>query len=304
MTSSSGAEGLITIQLEDLGNVRTCFEVHASDSLEAAFAKYAQLLGRLPDSLQFTFGGNIIDPSASPASLGMGDGASVRVDTDGRPETTEEAIAAACTAGSVAAVDLLSANKELRLRSLRWLDADGQELSTPPLYIAIDYGHVELLSLMVPLHEDIIDTLKNQDNYSPLQWASWTGNLEVVQLLVREGGAAVDEESLSLAREHSHQNVAIFLLEHIDLYAGLEDEDEIMEKACREGDVAKVRLLLEGADVKKWQDEKERFLACSPVHLAVRHGHMELIQLFAERGMRVDMDGEAQEGTESEQHTD
>ena len=69
------------------------------------------------------------------------------------------------------------------------------------------------------------------------------GNLEVVQLLVREGGAAVDEESLSLAREHSHQNVAIFLLEHIDLYAGLEDEDEIMEKACREGDVAKVRQI-------------------------------------------------------------
>jgi len=227
--------------------------------------------------------------------MGDGNDASVRLALT-RRASTEETIAAACTTGSIAAaLDLLSENRALCRRSLRWCDADGQELATPPLYIAIDYGHLELVSRLMPLHKNIIDTLKNIDDYTPLQWASWSGNLAIVKALVREGGATVEEESLSLAREHGHKHVAKFLLENIDMYAGLEDEDDIMEKACREGDVAKVRLLLDGVDVERWKDGKGSYLACSPVHLAVRHGHMELIQLFAESGMWVDSNDEVQE---------
>ena len=125
------------------------------------------------------------------------------------------------------------------------------------------------------------------------------GDLDIIKTLVKEGEAQVDEEALSLAREHGHQKVAEFLLTHVDLYAGLVDETDIMDKACREGDIAKVRQLLEGADIDQWKDEEGRFLACSPVHLAMRHGHMELIQLFAEKGMRVDINDEAPAAAES-----
>ena len=63
------------------------------------------------------------------------------------------------------------------------------------------------------------------------------GNLDIVKLLVGEGGVNADEEALSLAREYDHNEVAEFLLKHVNLYSGLEGDVEIMEKACREGDV-------------------------------------------------------------------
>ena len=114
------------------------------------------------------------------------------------------------------------------------------------------------------------------------------GNLDIVKLLIEEGGAAADDEALSLAREHDHADVAEVILRHVDLYSGLADETEIMEKACREGDAAKVRELLETVDIDQWKDGDGKYLAFSPVHLAMTHGHIELINLFAERGMTVE----------------
>ena len=89
---------------------------------------------------------------------------------------TKDTIAQACTTGSTSsAVDLLSANKEMCREPLSWFDSDGQELSTPPIFICIDYGHSELVAKLLPLHKDILNTLKDGDgDYSPLQWASWT----------------------------------------------------------------------------------------------------------------------------------
>jgi hypothetical protein len=94
-----------------------------------------------------------------------------------------------------------------------------------------------------------------------------------------------------LAREYDHYEVAEYLLERIDLYSGLEgDSDAIMEKACREGDLEMVRKLLdvENYNIDKWKDEDERCLALSPLHLAVKNCHVNLIQLFAERGVQVE----------------
>jgi len=111
-----------------------------------------------------------------------------------------------------------------------------------------------------------------------------------VKLLIEEGGLSCDEESISLARDENHNDVAEFLLKHVDLYSGLDDDNEIMEKACREGDVNKVRELLERVDIDQWKGQDGKFLAFSPMHLAMRHGHMDLIQLFAEKGIKMDAD--------------
>jgi ankyrin repeat protein len=218
------------------------------------------------------------------------------------------------------AVDLLSQDEDLCTQPLSWYDSDGLELSTPPIFICIDYGHAELLANLMLLHNtDILDTLKGGDgNYSALQWASWTvcfmlvrklsissnhlnsrhrfssstkGNLEIVKILVEEGRANVDDEALSLAREYHHNEVAEYLLEHIDLYSGLEgDSDAIMEKACREGDLNRVQKLLdvENYNIDKWKDVDGKCLALSPLHLAVKNCHVNLIQLFAERGVQVE----------------
>jgi len=292
MAMTSSDDGTFTLQLEDSRDVQMHFEVDKSDDLDAVFGKYSQFKGLSTDSLQFTYNGKNINPDESPAGLGMSNADNtIRVSLVGEA-LTKERISRACMSGSVsAAVDLLSQNEELCREPLGWFDSDGEEFSTPPVFIAIDYGHVELVEKLLPLHRDILDKLRNGDDYSPLQWASWTGNMDVVRLLIEEGEAKADDEALSLAREEGHDEVAEFLLKHVDLYSSLEgDSDAIMEKACREGDINEVRRLLdEGVNVEKWKDDDGKFLAFSPIYLAVRHGHMDLIQLFAERGVQVDM---------------
>lgn len=292
--ASSGDE-IFTIQLKDSRDVQMHFEIEKSSSsdLQQVFKKYSQFKRLSLDSLQFTYNGKSIRSDASPVSLGMSDGDNtIQVSLTGQA-LTKDTIVQACTAGSASsAVDLLSANTELCREPLSWFDSDGQELSTPPIFICIDYGHSELVAKLLPLHKAILNTLKDGDgDYSPLQWASWTGKLDIVKILL-EGGANADEEALSLAREYDHNEVAEYLLKHVDMYSGLEgDSDAIMEKACREGDTSMVRKLLEeeNYNIEKWKDEDGKYLVFSPMYLAVKNGHMDVIQLFAEKGVQVDL---------------
>lgn len=285
MTSSD--DDVFTIELQDSRDVKMHFEVETSAHLEPVFNKYSQFKGMTLDSLQFTYKDKTILPDASPASLGMSDvDNTINVLLTGQA-LTKETIAQACMAGSTSTVvDLLSENNGLCSASLTWFDSDGQELSTPPIFICIDYGHSELVGKLLPLHKDILNTLKEGDgDYSPLQWASWTGSLDIVKILLK-GGASADEEALSLAREHGHTIVAEHLLNNVDLYSGLEgDTDAIMEKACREGDADMVRKLLEreSDNIEKWRDEDGIYM-----YLAVKNGHVDVIQLFAERGVQRD----------------
>lgn len=282
------------------------FEVEKSGILQAVFDQYSKIEGLPLDSFEFTFKNKTVQPDDSPAGIGMSQDeniiqvsiighcadAAVR---NGSDALTKEAIVQACTAGSMhMAVDLLSQNEDLCTQPLIWHDSDGLELSTPPIFICIDYGHAELVANLLLLHNtDILNTLKGGDgDYSALQWASWTGNLEIVKILVEEGRSDVDDEALSLAREYDHNEVAEYLLKHIDLYSGLKgDSDAIMEKACREGDLKMVHKLLdvENYNIDKWKDEDGKCLALSPLHLAVMNCHVDLIQLFAERGFQMEI---------------
>lgn len=290
MTSSD--DDVFTIELQNSRDEKMHFETETSANLESVFNKYSQFNGLTLESLQFTYKDKTIAPDASPASLGMSDDDNtIHVSLTGQALTKEQ-IAQACTTGSTStAVDLLSENNELCSASLTWFDSDGQELSTPPIFICIDYGHSELVAKLLPLHKDILNTLKEGDgDYSPLAWASWVGSLDIVKILL-EGGANADDECLSLARDNGHTAVAEHLLNHVNLYSGLEgDTDAIMEKACREGDADMVRKLLEeeSYNVEKWKDEDGKFLTYSPMYLAVKNGHLGVIELFSERGLSAE----------------
>jgi hypothetical protein len=138
--------------------------------------------------LGFTFKNKAVQPNDSPADLGMSDDENViqvsiighfagAAAQNGSDALRKEAIVQACTAGSThMALDLLSQNGDLCTQPLSWYDSDGLELSTPPIFICIDYGHAELVANLLLLHDtDTLNTLKGGDGgYSALQWASWT----------------------------------------------------------------------------------------------------------------------------------
>lgn len=139
------------------------------------------------DSLQFSYHGKAIGKDDTPAGLGMtADDAVIQVSGDAPgaspptaaagPERAKETLAQACMAGAFeTAAELLSEDKDLISAPLGWFDSDGDELTTPPIFICVDYGHVDAVAALLPLHEGILDTLKSgSGDYSALSWASWT----------------------------------------------------------------------------------------------------------------------------------
>ena len=317
-TDDADSSSILTIQLKreywDINlrpiehDVAMYFEVHKDHPLQGVFDQYSEVEGMPLKSLEFIYNGKSLTEEDTPSSLGMNTTNNIitviggyipdidikKNKYDRIKDITSDAIAETCMIGSTnAVIDLLSQNDEYITQSVTWFDSDGLELTTPPIFIAIDYGHVELVANIILLTDtDILNALTGgEGKYTALQWASWTGNIEIVKLLVEEGGVKVDEESLSLAREFHHTNVIEYLLQHIDLYDGMHgDVDSIMEKACYEGDVHMVKKLLEeeNYDVDKWKDKDGNFLKCTPLHMAVRKCHVDLIQLFAEKGMHIE----------------
>ena len=129
------------------------------------------------DSLEFKFQGNPVQMADdTPNSIGMCDDQNtIQVSLTGI-ERTKEIISQACVDGMISlAVELLSANKELCAQNVRWLDHEGEEMLTPPIFIGIDYGHVELVSNLLPLHYGgVIDTMRaGCGDYTALEWACW-----------------------------------------------------------------------------------------------------------------------------------
>lgn len=210
-------------------------------------------------------------------------------------------IAKACMDGDVIAVKTIleeagSDSKEDVIKTpVKWTDKEGEGFEKSPIFIAVDYGHLEILRVFLETGADVI-SVKDENDYTPLHWACSNGQIEIVKILF-EHGAEVDDEGLSLARDEDHKEVVKFILEHIDLYKGLEaDVDAIMEKACREGDLARVQKLMEeGYDCKKWMDDEGKYHQFSPMFMALKYGHFEIIQLFTEAGVEIDAQ-DVQEG--------
>ena len=304
----------ITIQLQDKHSpLQNHFEIDTSDNISSIFTQYAHFNGLSLDSLQFTYNDTIlsIDGNDTPTSLGMtnDNAAIISVSLVGQALKEYTLVNSITTNSITDTISILNDDdKSLLTKPLKWSDSDGQELCSPPIFIAIDYGLDELVAIMLPLYDvptksnndnnnnktsatTLINTLSSEQDgggYTPLQWASWMGSLEIVKLLIQVGGAAVDEEAVSLARENDHEDIATFLQEHVDIYSNIDstDLDTIMDKACRNGDSTKVRELLddENYNLDQWKDGEGKYLALSPMYMAVKFGHYDVVQLFMDRG--------------------
>lgn len=205
-------------------------------------------------------------------------------------------MAHACMEGQVdTAKQLLLENKaELFKSSVKWTDKGGKDLDNPPIFIAIDYDYLEIVRAFLEAGAAVFINLKDENEYTPLQWASWTGRKEIVRLLI-ENGAKVDEDALDLAKEcdeGDNQEVIDILLQHVDPYSNMQkdDQDAIMDKACRIGDLAMVQKMMEsGYDYQKWKDRDGKYMVLSPMLMAVKYGHMDIVQLFVNKGIELNM---------------
>lgn len=205
----------------------------------------------------------------------------------------------ACCAGDLETVQrLLESSSYDVSKSIDWTDKDQTQLNSPPLIICIDYGHVDLVrALAAASTKDQINS-PDDNGYTPLHWASWNGNLKVVQILVEEYAATADEEALDLAKEHKHPEVVKYLQGRVDLYSNIDptDVDALMLQASKMGDAAMVQKLLDqGYDIHKWKKEDGSYQEMSPVFVAHRGAHIDVIRLFLEAGLELEWRAEDNE---------
>lgn len=215
-------------------------------------------------------------------------------------EDDQVAMAKSCTDGDMeTANELLKQGYDCRI-PIAWKDKDGKECKSAPIFIAVDFGFTEMVRAFIN-HGWGMDE-QDENGYTALDWASWKGQLDLIKSFVRLG-ASPSQDGLDLAREEGHEDVVAFLMENMDLYKDLDgDEDEIMMKATREGDLNKVKELIEnGYDFDKWKDESGNYQAYSPISVAYGTGNVKIMQLFMENGMEVEYNVRDNELVESDQ---
>ena len=229
---------------------------------------------------------------------------------------------AAVEAGAVSEVRAM-----LRSRNKFGL-ANAWKRGEPPLYLASEQGHAELVHLLLRAQADP-DRGSIYDDASPLNAASAKGNAEIVRMLLAAGAdsnAGCDfymSPPLFDASEQGHAEVVRLLLEyraerdqlgeysmgtpleaatakgHVEvarlLLAGAEmdgaglDTSTPLAVACRQGHMEIARLLLEsGADTDLLSGDAGRDIT-TPLHEAVRQGHTEIARLLLEAGADTDL---------------
>ncbi len=179
-------------------------------------------------------------------------------------------------------------------------DANGIDLEfeMSPLQWAVQYGHVDLVRVMLDRGADIEQWATEGE--SPLMFAASAGDHTMVQLLLERGADATYRtdkgwDAVDFAAMHGHEGLAALLRE---------EQCRHLRWAVREGELAVVRDLLDhGADVEERYDEGQ-----SPLMVAAFHGHLDIVRLLLERGAdatyRADNGWDAVAFAELEGHDD
>ena len=141
-----------------------------------------------------------------------------------------------------------------------------------------------------------IDRVNYKDdwNWTPLHWASKTGNLEVLKLLIENKAKleAKDFDSytpLHLAAQHGHPEIAKVLIEKgADLNAKVESGNTPLHLAAQNGHPEIAKVLIEN----KANLEAKDFDSYTPLHLAAQNGHPEIAKVLIENGADLNTIGE------------
>uniref|UniRef100_A0A3P9AMM7 CASK interacting protein 2 n=1 Tax=Esox lucius TaxID=8010 RepID=A0A3P9AMM7_ESOLU len=184
---------------------------------------------------------------------------------------------------------LLGSTKRL---NVNYQDSDGFSA----LHHAALTGTTELLSLLLEAQASV--DIKDTNGMRPLHYAAWQGKADSVLLLLRSG-ASVNTSSLDghtplhLSAQYGHYHVSEMLLQHQSNPCLVNKACKTpLDLACEFGRLKVAQLLLSSNMVVSLLDgERPDGLGSTssntPLHLAARNGHKDIIRLLLKAGIDI-----------------
>uniref|UniRef100_A0A672F346 Caskin-2-like n=1 Tax=Salarias fasciatus TaxID=181472 RepID=A0A672F346_SALFA len=183
---------------------------------------------------------------------------------------------------------LLGSTKRL---NVNYQDSDGFSA----LHHAALTGTTELLSALLEAQATV--DIKDSNGMRPLHYAAWQGKSESVLTLLRSGASVngVSQDGhipLHLAAQYGHYQVSEMLLQHQSNPCVLNKAKKTpLDLACEFGRVKVSQLLLSSnmAASLLEGDRKEPSDSAftTPLHLAARNGHKDIIRLLLKAGIDI-----------------
>ncbi|XP_056432357.1 caskin-2-like isoform X3 [Gadus chalcogrammus] len=190
----------------------------------------------------------------------------------------------------------LKANRNKLLGSTKRLNVNYQDTDGfSALHHAALTGTSELLSALLDAQATV--DIKDSNGMRPLHYAAWQGKAEAVLLLLR-CGASVNTSSqdgqipLHLAAQYGHYDVSEMLLQHQSNPCLVNKSKKTpLDLACEFGRVKVAQLLLSSnmvvALLEGERKEQSDSAFTTPLHLASRNGHQDIIRLLLKAGIDI-----------------
>ncbi|XP_047427474.1 caskin-2-like isoform X2 [Mugil cephalus] len=183
---------------------------------------------------------------------------------------------------------LLGSTKRL---NVNYQDSDGFSA----LHHAALTGTAELLSALLEAQATV--DVKDSNGMRPLHYAAWQGKSESVLMLLRSGasvnGVSLDGHiPLHLAAQYGHYEVSEMLLQHQSNPCLVNKAKKTpLDLACEFGRVKVAQLLLSSnmvvALLEGERKEPTDSAFTTPLHLAARNGHKDIIRLLLKAGIDI-----------------
>ncbi|XP_066521936.1 caskin-2 [Hoplias malabaricus] len=177
---------------------------------------------------------------------------------------------------------LLGSTKKL---NVNYQDADGFSA----LHHAALTGTTDLLSLLLEAQATV--DIKDSNGMRPVHYAAWQGKADSVLMLLRAGasvnGASQDGQiPLHLAAQYGHYEVSEMLLQHQSNPCMVNKAKKTpLDLACEFGRLKVAQLLLNSNMVVALLEGNGR--DNTPLHLAARNGHKDIIRLLLKAGIDI-----------------
>ncbi|XP_042363988.1 caskin-2-like [Plectropomus leopardus] len=184
---------------------------------------------------------------------------------------------------------LLGSTKRL---NINYQDSDGFSA----LHHAALTGTTELLSLLLEAQATV--DIKDINGMRPLHYAAWQGKADSVLLLLR-AGASVNSAShdgqmpLHLSAQYGHYEVSEMLLQHQSNPCLMNKAKKTpLDLACEFGRLKVAQLLLSSNMVTALLEgegghDSLESPSTTPLHLAARNGHKDIIKLLLKAGIDI-----------------